>query len=53
MPEHRIAIYGNSGSGKTTMARKLADRFNLACLPLDGLAWTEAVVRKKLPEAVK
>jgi adenylate kinase family enzyme len=53
MPERRIVIYGNSGSGKTTMARRLAEEFSLPCLPLDGLAWAEWAVRKPLPEAVK
>lgn len=53
MPEHRIAVYGNSGSGKTTMARRLADEFDLPCLLLDDLTWSEWAVRKPLPQALK
>ena len=37
--EHRIVIFGNSGSGKTTMARNLAGRYAIAHLDFDDIAW--------------
>jgi hypothetical protein len=46
----RILIFGNSGSGKTTMARRLAEEFGLAHLDLDSLAWDAPGVRRS-PEA--
>ncbi len=48
----RILIFGNSGSGKTTMARELAQRYGLAHLDLDSLAWAAPVQRKPLEESV-
>lgn len=44
----RILIFGNSGSGKTTMARRLAEAHGLPCLDLDLLAWAEPGVRRPL-----
>lgn len=38
----KIVIFGNAGSGKTTLARHYADHYGLACLDLDTLAWTDA-----------
>lgn len=35
----RVAIIGNSGSGKSTFARQLADTYALASLDLDTIAW--------------
>ncbi len=35
----KVVIFGNSGAGKTTLARKLAREEGLAHLDLDGLAW--------------
>jgi adenylate kinase family enzyme len=35
----RIAILGNSGSGKSTVARSLAARFGATLLDLDTVAW--------------
>ncbi|MEM1427347.1 MAG: shikimate kinase, partial [Cyanobacteria bacterium P01_H01_bin.130] len=35
----KILITGNSGSGKTTLASQLVDRYSLAHLDLDELAW--------------
>lgn len=43
---HRILIFGNSGSGKTTMARALAREHGLAHLDLDSLAWDAPGVRR-------
>lgn len=39
MSPTRILIFGNSGSGKSTYARALADRHGLAHLDLDGIVW--------------
>lgn len=41
----RIVIFGNSGSGKTTMARRLARELMLTHLDLDSLAWDESGAR--------
>ena len=36
---HRIIIYGNSGAGKTTLARRLQRQYSLPLLDLDSVAW--------------
>jgi adenylate kinase family enzyme len=36
---HRIIIYGNSGAGKTTLARELHRQYSLPILDLDSIAW--------------
>jgi adenylate kinase family enzyme len=46
----RVVLFGNSGSGKTTMARRLAAEYGLAHLDLDSLAWDGPGVRRS-PEA--
>lgn len=51
MSVQRILILGNSGSGKTTMARSLHDELGLAHLDLDTVAWNEAVERLPLAES--
>lgn len=48
----RIVIFGNSGSGKTTMARALAREQGLAHLDLDLLAWQSPGVRRAIAESV-
>src|SRR5688572_2923180 len=35
----RVLIFGNSGSGKSTYARALADRQGIAHLDLDSVVW--------------
>lgn len=35
----RIIIYGNSGAGKTTLARQLEQQYSLPILDLDSVAW--------------
>ncbi|MGD1939229.1 MAG: shikimate kinase [Cyanophyceae cyanobacterium] len=35
----KILVTGNSGAGKTTIAKKLVDDYSLAHLDLDELAW--------------
>lgn len=52
MSTRRILILGNSGSGKTTMARALQDEFGLAHLDLDAIAWAEPGERLPLAESV-
>ncbi|MEX2570878.1 MAG: shikimate kinase [Gemmatimonadota bacterium] len=47
----RILIFGNSGSGKSTMAAALARVEGLAHLDLDQLAWDSPGVRKPLAES--
>jgi len=40
-PPSRWAIIGNTGSGKTTLARKIAELSGAALLDLDTVAWSE------------
>lgn len=47
----RIVLFGNSGSGKTTMARRLAQEFSLRHLALDVLAWASPGVRRRIDES--
>lgn len=51
----KIIIFGNSGSGKSTMAKKLCSEFTLAHLDLDTLAWlpTTPPQRKLLVDSQK
>jgi adenylate kinase family enzyme len=50
---HRILIFGNSGSGKSTMARRLSASLGVPHLDLDQLAWSSARVRRPLADAAK
>ena len=54
MTIHRILIFGNSGSGKTTMARELTQSLGLAYLDLDTITWdpTALMVRRPFAESV-
>ncbi|TWT99249.1 topology modulation protein [Botrimarina colliarenosi] len=46
----RIAIVGCSGAGKTTLARRLADRFGSTHIELDGLNFEPGWTKRPLPE---
>ncbi|MDZ4401799.1 hypothetical protein [Prosthecobacter sp.] len=48
MPERRVIVYGNAGSGKTTMARSLA----LPVLSLDHITWAASGVRLPMAESL-
>ena len=48
MGERRVVIYGNAGSGKTTMARRLG----LPILSLDDVAWAADGTRAPLADSV-
>jgi adenylate kinase family enzyme len=48
----RIVIVGNSGSGKTTMARAVVEELALPYLDLDSVAWDSPGVRRKLESSV-
>lgn len=52
MATPRIVIYGNAGSGKTTMAQVVAREFGVAHLSLDDISWAEEGVLKPLAERV-
>lgn len=47
----RILIFGNSGSGKSTMARAIAARDGVPHLDLDSLAWASPGVRRPAEES--
>jgi adenylate kinase family enzyme len=53
MAAQRIVIFGNSGSGKSTMARLLEDDLGLPVLDLDTLTWEESAVRKPLTDSLR
>jgi adenylate kinase family enzyme len=48
----RIVIYGNAGSGKTTMAREVARELDVPHLCLDDIAWAASAVRKPMRESL-
>jgi len=50
----RTVVFGNSGAGKTTLAKKLQQEYNLEHLDLDALAWSDAVppARKELSQSI-
>ncbi len=48
MSARRVIVYGNAGSGKTTMARALG----LPLLHLDHIAWGEEAVRRPLADSL-
>ena len=52
MNARRILVFGNAGSGKTTLARALSQEFGLAHLCLDRIAWQAGGVRMPLAESV-
>jgi len=52
MIERRILIFGNAGSGKTTMARQVASEFDIPHLCLDDIAWGETAVRMTLSDSL-
>ena len=49
---HRYLLFGNSGSGKTTMARVLAAEHGLVHLDLDTVAWSSPGVRRPAAESI-
>lgn len=53
MSTNRIVIYGNAGSGKTTMARVVAREFSLTHLSLDDICWASTGVRLPLSESIE
>jgi adenylate kinase family enzyme len=54
MGMHRILIFGNSGSGKTTMAREVANSLSIPYLDLDRITWdpTAHAVRRPLQATI-
>jgi predicted kinase len=45
----RVAIFGNSGSGKSTMARELAERHRVPMLELDTVVWEPGQIAPSRP----
>lgn len=52
MESRRVIVYGNAGSGKTSMARLLSARLSVPHLDLDTIAWERPVVRKEFAASV-
>jgi hypothetical protein len=52
MTAARVLIYGNAGSGKTTMAREVATALGVPRLCLDHIAWGETAVRRPLDDSL-
>ena len=50
----KIIIFGNSGAGKTTLAKQLQQNFKLEHLDLDTLAWSDenTPTRKLLTQSI-
>ena len=50
----RILVFGNSGSGKTTRARALAEEHDLRHLDLDSIVWEpdRIAVQRPLPDVL-
>lgn len=46
----RILIFGNSGSGKSTYARLLAERHSIPHLDLDSIVWEPGQIAVQRPE---
>lgn len=49
----RIVIMGNAGSGKTSLARRLAAEHRLPALNQDDIAFGEQAVRRPLEESLR
>ncbi|MEH0158635.1 hypothetical protein V6R21_31635 [Limibacter armeniacum] len=49
----RIILLGNSGSGKTSMARQIVNNQNIPILSLDEVAWNAGPARKPIEESTK
>jgi len=47
----RILIFGNSGSGKSALARRLSFKHGIPILDLDGLVWSRSEYAVLRPEA--
>jgi adenylate kinase family enzyme len=47
-----MIIYGNAGSGKTTMAKAVAREWSVAHLCLDHIAWGATAVRRPLADSL-
>src|SRR5580765_795704 len=46
----RVLVFGNSGSGKSTFARRLSDRHNLKTLDLDNVVWSQKEFARFRPD---
>ena len=51
MPPRRFAVLGNSASGKSTLAKRLAAHHGLPVLDLDTIYWDPVEVTKERPAA--
>lgn len=46
----RVLVFGNSGSGKSTYARRLATQHSLAHLDLDSIVWEPGKIAVQRPD---
>ena len=49
----RVLVFGNSGSGKSTFARHLSQRYDVPHLDLDAIVWEPGqIAAQRQPEAI-
>jgi adenylate kinase family enzyme len=60
MPSNKILVIGASGSGKSTFAKKVAEKLNLTYIPTDPFYWDQDwqlvpdyVVRNRVMEVLQ
>ena len=48
----KVLIFGNSGSGKTSLASQMVKDLNIPCLDLDTISWASSGVRKSFEDSL-